>query len=146
MCAILEHKEIGMNQIEVVAAAIVKNGKLFIAKRPNKGEVGLKWEFPGGKIEPGETKEEAIKREISEELSAVIDVSKFITTVEYQYNSFHLTMHVFLCNLTGNDPIIREHVDSCWITKDQINNFDWAPADLKILDQVKEACFISDKK
>lgn len=133
-----------MKQIEVVAAAIVKNGKLFIAKRPDKGEVGLKWEFPGGKIEPGETMEAAIKREIREELSATIEVSKKITTVKHQYNSFHLTMHIFLCSLFGNDPVISEHVDSCWIDKNQLKDFDWAPADLKILDQVKEACFNCD--
>lgn len=130
-----------MKNIEVVGAAIMKNGRLFIAKRPDKGEVGLKWEFPGGKIEPGETPEQAILREIEEELETEIVVEKFIVTVEHQYQTFHLTMHVFLCHLKGKDPILEEHVDCKWITADQLYDYDWAPADLKILPQIKEACF-----
>ena len=130
-----------MKNVEVVGAAIMKNGKLFIAQRPDKGEVGLKWEFPGGKIEPGETPEQAIHREIEEELETEIEVEKLIVTVKHQYLSFHLTMHVFLCHLNGQDPVLEEHVDCRWINADQLYDYDWAPADFKILPQIKEACF-----
>ena len=130
-----------MKEILVVGAAIMKGGKLFIAKRPDKGEVGLKWEFPGGKIEPGETPEQAIYREIEEELKTEVEIKKYIVTVKHQYNSFHLTMHVYLCELKGKDPTLEEHVDSRWISADQLYDFDWAPADLTILPKIKEACF-----
>ena len=99
-----------MKEIEVAGAAIMKDGKLFIAKRPDKGEAGLKWEFPGGKIEAGETPKQALIREIEEELEAEIEIDRFITTVKHQYQTFHLTMHVFLCHLNGNDPVLEEHV------------------------------------
>ena len=130
-----------MKEIDVVGAAIMKDGKLFIAKRPDKGEVGLKWEFPGGKIEPGETPIQALMREIEEELDTEIEIDHFITTVKHQYQTFHLTMHVFLCHLNGKDPILEEHVDSRWIEKKQLYDFDWAPADLKIIPIIEEVCF-----
>ena len=130
-----------MKNINVVGAAIVKDGKLFIAQRPDKGEVALKWEFPGGKIEEGETPQQALVREIEEELETEIEVDRLITTVEHQYSTFHLTMHVFLCRLTGRDPVLEEHVDSRWISREQIYYFDWAPADVKILPCIEEACF-----
>ena len=130
-----------MKEIEVVGAAIMKDGLLFIAERPNKGEVALKWEFPGGKIEANETPEQAITREIEEELETEIEVEKQIVTVKHQYNSFHLTMHVFLCHLKGQDPVLKEHIDSRWVNKEQLYDFDWAPADLKILPIIEGACF-----
>lgn len=130
-----------MKEILVVGAAIMKGDKLFIAKRPDKGEVGLKWEFPGGKIEPGETPEQAISREIEEELKTEVIIKNFIVTVKHQYKSFHLTMHVYLCELIGEDPTLVEHIDSRWISANQLYDFDWAPADLTILPIIKEACF-----
>lgn len=130
-----------MKYINVVGAAIMKDNRLFIAKRPDKGEVGLKWEFPGGKIEEGETAEDAIRREISEELCTEISVVRKITAVEHQYTSFHLSMTVFLCKLEGKDPVLSEHIDCAWITKEQLYDYDWAPADLKILDKIEEVCF-----
>lgn len=121
-------------QIEVVAAVIIKDNKIFCAQRPNKGEVGLKWEFPGGKIELGETKEEALIREIKEELNSEIKVLEYITTVKHEYSTFFLTMHVFKCQLVSGNLEISEHVDAKWVTYDEIKSLDWAPADIEIID------------
>lgn len=130
-----------MKNIQVVGAAIMKNGKLFAAQRPDRGETALKWEFPGGKIEEGESPEQALIREVREELAADIIVEKYITKVEYQYKTFHLNMQLFRCSLTGGDPVISEHVACRWLDRDELESLDWAPADLGILDEVREACF-----
>lgn len=120
--------------IYVVSAVIEKDGLYFCAKRPNKGEVSLKWEFPGGKIEPGETSEEALKREIYEELKSNIQIIELITTINYEYNTFFLTMYVYKCNLIDGQLQISEHVDSCWISRNDLKTLDWAPADIEVLD------------
>ena len=130
-----------MKDIQVVGAAIMKNGKLFAAQRSDRGETALKWEFPGGKIEQGETPEQALLREVKEELDTQIRVEKYIATVEYQYRTFHLTMHLYKCSLTGKDPVISEHVACRWLHADELKSLDWAPADLGILDTVRKACF-----
>ncbi|MCR4676701.1 MAG: (deoxy)nucleoside triphosphate pyrophosphohydrolase [Sphaerochaetaceae bacterium] len=130
-----------MKHVDVVGAAIVRNGRLFAAKRPDKGEVGLKWEFPGGKIEEGESPEEALVREIREELSTDIEVEKFIAEVSYTYTTFHLSMKVYLCRLTGGEPVQSEHVDSRWLKKEEVYSVEWAPADYLIMDEVVSACF-----
>ena len=120
-------------EIEVVAAVIEKDNKIFCAQRPNFGEVALKWEFPGGKVEKGETSEEALKREIREELASEIAIKDYITTINYEYQSFILIMHVYKCELVTGNLDIREHVNSIWIDKQDLNILDWAPADLKLL-------------
>ncbi len=130
-----------MKDVKVVGAAIMKDGKLFAAQRPENKEIGLKWEFPGGKIEEGETPQQALVREIKEELDTDIQIDRFITSVSYQYPTFHLSMDVYLCHLTGNDPVLSEHIDSKWLTKDQISSIPWAPADYEILPAIAEACF-----
>lgn len=130
-----------MKDVYVVGAAIMKDGKLFVAQRPDKGEVGLKWEYPGGKIEDGETPVQAIIREIKEELNADIEVESYITTVRYQYTTFHLTMELYLCRLKGSDPVLNEHINSRWITSSEMDGLDWAPADTKIINEVRKACF-----
>lgn len=125
-----------MKHIHVAAAIFIENGKVFAAKRKNVGELALKWEFPGGKLEPGETGEIAIVREIMEELSASIIVDKHLMTVEHQYDSFSLTMEAYLCTVTDGTLEIGEHVDSRWLSLQDLYSVDWAAADIPIVDVV----------
>lgn len=127
-----------MKRLEVVAAVFIKDNKVFCAQRGNKGPIGLKWEFPGGKIEINETKEAALIREIKEELKTDIIVDKFLMTVEHQYDSFYLKMHVYLCTMLLGDLVLEEHINSCWIEKVDLDSLDWAAADLSIVEKVKE--------
>jgi 8-oxo-dGTP diphosphatase len=123
-----------VKKIEVVAAVIVNNDNLiYCVKRNNKGEAANKWEFPGGKIELGETKKRALKREIKEELSAEIKIGKYINTIHYQYNTFYLTMHVFYARVISGTLILSEHTDYAWLDASELSGLDWAPADLPIL-------------
>lgn len=94
---------------EVVCSVIAKDDKIFCCQRGLKGEGAFKWEFPGGKIEPGETKKEALLREIKEELNSTIKIKEFITTVNHEYNTFSLTMHLYLCELVEKEPVLLEH-------------------------------------
>lgn len=123
-----------MKSIEVVAAIIIKENEIFVTQR-GYGDFKGMWEFPGGKIEPGETKEAALKREIKEELDASITVEKFLNTIEYDYPSFHLTMHNFVCNL-DSDFSLLEHEDARWVNKNQLKDVSFLPADLLILDDL----------
>ena len=123
-------------QIEVVAAVIKEGNKVFCCQRGNKGECAYKWEFPGGKIEDGESKEEALIREISEELKCTIKLEKYIITVSHEYNTFLLTMHVYLCTLIDGMPVLSEHIDSMWCKPNELAKLDFAEADLKILDLI----------
>lgn len=127
-----------MKNIEVVAAVIIKDNKIFCAQRKNQGEVAMKWEFPGGKIESGETHQDALARELSEELSIQIAIGNFITTVNHQYNTFALTMHAYLVTIIGGELTLSEHLDSRWLSRDTLTTVDWAPADLPIVERVKE--------
>lgn len=117
---------------EVVAAVIEKDGLIFCSKRGPKGECAYKWEFPGGKIEQGETKEEALKREIKEELDGEIIVEKYITTVNHEYDTFSITMHVYKCSLLDH-LVLKEHIDYKWVKKEELMNIDFAEADKKVL-------------
>ena len=114
---------------EVVCAVIIKDDLVFCCKRNGKGECAYKWEFPGGKKEPGETKEEALLRKIKEELNCNINFEKFITTVNYEYTTFSLVMHVYLCSLKDNEPILLEHKSSVWCEKDKIKKLGFLEAD-----------------
>ena len=125
-----------MKQIEVVAAIICKDDKIFATQR-GYGEWKDWWEFPGGKMEVGETPEEALVREIREELSAEINVGELLTTVEYDYPKFHLTMHCYLCSLIGEALHLNEHEAAKWLAKDELDSVKWLPADLKLIQTIK---------
>ena len=122
-----------MKRIEVVAAIIRKGDQIFATQR-GYGEWKDWWEFPGGKMEAGETPEEALVREIREELSAEISVDKFICTVEYDYPAFHLTMHCFLCSLIGEALHLNEHEAAKWLGKGELDSVKWLPADVKVVE------------
>ena len=126
-----------MKQIEVVAAIIRKEGRIFATQRGH-GEFKDWWEFPGGKIEAGETPEEALKREIREELSTEIKVDVFLCTVEYDYPQFHLKMHCFLCSLLTEALHLNEHEAARWLRKDELESVKWLPADLEIIGLIKD--------
>lgn len=123
--------------IEVVAAVIKKDNKYFCAQRNNKGELAKKWEFPGGKVEKGETLEESLKRELKEELKINVDIKEFLMTVKHEYNTFELTLHAFLCESLTEKFILTEHLDSKWLTKGELESLDWAAADIPIVEKIK---------
>lgn len=121
--------------VEVVAAIILRDGKFFATQR-GYGEWKDWWEFPGGKMEVGETPEEALKREIREELSTEISVDEFLCTVEYDYPKFHLTMHCYLCTLLTEALHLNEHEAAKWLTNDELNSVKWLLADKIIVEQL----------
>ncbi len=122
------------NTIEVVAAVIKQKNKFFIAQRANKGELAMKWEFPGGKIETDETPQDALSRELLEELNIRVNVKDFITTVFHEYNSFKLIMHVYFADIIDGDLKLNEHLDYKWLSKFDLINLDLADADKPILE------------
>ena len=124
-----------MKHIEVVAAIIRKEDKIFATQR-GYGEWKDWWEFPGGKMEVGETPEVALVREIREELSAEINVDEFLCTVKYDYPQFHLTMHCYLCSLMTDSLHLNEHEAAKWLTKDELNSVKWLPADLEVVERI----------
>ena len=127
-----------MKHIEVVAAIIHDDeGRIFATQR-GYGDFKDWWEFPGGKMEVGETPEGALVREISEELSADISVDKFLCTVEHDYPQFHLTMHCYLCSLLTEALHLNEHEAARWLTKDELGNVNWLPADVKVVEELKK--------
>ena len=126
-----------VKSIEVVAAVIIANKKVFATQR-GYGEFKGKWEFPGGKIEQGETNEEALIREIREELNVEIKVSNLIQTINYDYPDFHIVMYCYKSFIGAGEPKLLEHEAACWVTKDEIDKLEWLPADLKIVKTVKK--------
>lgn len=125
-----------MKVVEVVSAVIKKDNKIFCAQRNLSKSMGGKWEFPGGKIEEGETREEALGREIKEELDSDIVVDKYLMTIEHDYPTFHITMHAYLCTLVKGELILKEHNDSAWLSKEGLLELDWADADKPIVDMI----------
>ena len=121
-----------MKRIEVVAAIIRKGNKVFATQR-GYGDWKDWWEFPGGKMEAGETPEQALKREIREELSTEISVDEFLCTVEHAYPQFHLTMHCFLCSLLTEALHLNEHEAARWLTTDELDSVQWLPADVLVV-------------
>lgn len=126
-----------MKTVHVVAAIIVKNNKVFSTQR-GYGEFTGKWEFPGGKIEENETPEEALKREILEELNVHIKVIEYLDTIEYDYPQFHLSMRCYQCSLLNEHVELKEHLAAKWLTKEQLFSINWLPADLKIVTKLSE--------
>lgn len=125
-----------MKQIEVVAAIIRKDDLIFATQR-GYGEFKDWWEFPGGKMEVGETSEEALKREIREELSTEINVDEFLCTVEYDYPAFHLTMHCYLCSLLSEALHLNEHEAARWLKLEDLDSVDWLPADKVVVEKLR---------
>ena len=126
-----------MKTIEVVAAIIIKEGQVFATQR-GYGEFQGWWEFPGGKMEAGESPQEALKREINEELDADIQVNELLETVEWDYPNFHLTMHCFICNLLSESLHLNEHEAATWLNLENLRSVKWLPADEILLDKIAE--------
>lgn len=127
-----------MKQINVVAAVIIRDGKVFATQR-GYGEFKDWWEFPGGKIEPGESPQQALVREIREELDATIEVGELLQTVEWDYPTFHLTMHCFWCKLACEALHLNEHEAAAWLDKDTLFSVRWLPADVGVLKTIEAA-------
>lgn len=127
-----------MKTIEVVAA-IIRNDDKVLATQRGYGEFKDGWEFPGGKIEDGEAPRQALVREIREELDTVIEVGELLETVEYDYPKFHLIMHCYLCTVKSGDLVLKEHKAAKWLTKDTLYSVDWLPADVSLVDKIREA-------
>lgn len=126
-----------MKQIEVVAAIIHDtNGRIFATQR-GYGDFKDGWEFPGGKMEPGETPEEALRREIWEELETRIVVERLVQTVEWDYPSFHLTMHCFWCHIESGHLLLKEHEAARWLSLSDIESVDWLPADREVVKRLR---------
>lgn len=124
-----------MKTIEVVAAIIIRNNEVFATQR-GYGDWKGWWEFPGGKIESGECPQEALKREIREELDAEITVGELLQTVEWDYPTFHLTMHCYVCSLESENICLKEHESSAWLDKETLDSVQWLPADLALLPKI----------
>lgn len=126
-----------MKTVRVVAAIIIENGKVFATQR-GYGEFKDGWEFPGGKIEPSETPEEAIVREIKEELDTEVEVIELLDTVEYDYPNFHLSMGCFICKIKSGDLVLKEHEAAKWLTKDTLGSLEWLPADMGLVREIEK--------
>lgn len=132
-----------MKSIEVVAAIIRKGDRIFATQR-GYGDFKDYWEFPGGKMEAGETPEQALVREIREELDAEIRIDKFLSTIDWDYPNFHLTMHCYVCSLVSNELHLNEHEAARWLNKEEIHSVNWLPADDQLLPLiVKELAQVS---
>lgn len=123
--------------VSVVCAVILRDGMIFATQR-GYGEYKDGWEFPGGKVEPGETPEEALAREIREELETEIRVDRYLDTVEYDYTGFHLSMRCYLCGILSGTLRLKEHEDARWLTIGDLDTVNWLPADRELLSTLKK--------
>ncbi len=131
-----------MKIIKVVAAVIKslndKGQTIILSTQRGYGEFKDSWEFPGGKIENGETPQEALKREIMEDLDTQIEVGTLIDTIEYDYSDFHLSMDCFWCEIVRGNLVLKEHENAKWLTKEQLQDVEWLPADIKLIENIRE--------
>lgn len=130
-----------MKVVRVVAAIIIEDQKIFATQR-GYGEFKDGWEFPGGKIEPGETAQDALIREIKEELDTEVEVVELLDTVEYDYPKFHLSMDCFICKIKSGDLVLKEHEAAKWLTEETLESVDWLPADLGLIGKIEK--YLSD--
>ena len=126
-----------MKTVKVVAAIIIHENNIFATQR-GYGEFKDGWEFPGGKIEPGETSQEALVREIKEELDIEIEVKDFLETVEYDYPTFHLSMDCFFCTIKSGELVLKEYEAAKWLTVETLDSVDWLPADQGLVEGIRE--------
>jgi 8-oxo-dGTP diphosphatase len=129
-------RRILMKTIEVVAAIIKKDNEIFTTRRAY-GNFENMWEFPGGKIEAEEGREEALIREIKEELELDIEIINYLTTVDYDYSNFHLTMYCFICNISGGELRLNVHNSAKWRKLEELDNLNWVPADVLVVEKLK---------
>lgn len=126
-----------MKTIKVVAAIITHDHKVFATQR-GYGEFEGGWEFPGGKIEPGETPQEALEREIMEELDTQVEVGELLDTIEYDYPKFHLSMDCFMCTIQAGHLVLKEHEAARWLTRETLGSVNWLPADRSLIEKLAE--------
>ena len=127
-----------MHKTVYVVAAIIRDGDRIFATQRGYGDFKDGWEFPGGKIEDGETPEAALKREIEEELKTEIEVGEYLTTIEYDYPTFHLSMRCYWAKIIEGKPVLLEHEAARWLTKEELDSVDWLPADETIIVIIQE--------
>ncbi len=131
-----------MKTINVVAAIIIKDNKVFATQR-GYGDFKDGWEFPGGKVEEGETPQEALTREIREELAADIRVGELFDTVEYDYPEFHLSMKCYICELVSEEMVLKEHEAARWLGRGELDTVDWLPADKGLIEGLKQLAYMT---
>ncbi|MCF0134939.1 MAG: (deoxy)nucleoside triphosphate pyrophosphohydrolase [Lachnospiraceae bacterium] len=132
-----DHQEVCPRKTIRVVAAVIRRGDAVFATARGYGAYKGGWEFPGGKIEPGETSKEALTREIREELDVEIRVGKLLKTVEYDYPKFHLSMDCFWCTLQRGEPVLKEALDARWLTAEEMDSVAWLPADKGLVDMIR---------